>query len=38
MKREKLNIILTEYSALKEEEKNIFSFQFTVLGIWITFM
>lgn len=38
MKREKLNIILTEYSALKEEEKNIFSFQFTVLGIWITFI
>lgn len=36
--KEELNILLTEYQTLKEEEKSIFSFQFTVIGIWIAFL
>ena len=38
MNDDKLKIILTEYQTLKDEEKTIFSFQFTVIGIWITFL
>ncbi len=37
MNDDKLKILLTEYQTLKDEEKTIFSFQFTVIGIWITF-
>lgn len=33
VKKEELNILLTEYQTLKDEEKTIFSFQFTVIGI-----
>ena len=38
VKKEELNILLTEYQTLKDEEKTIFSFQFTVIGIWLTFL
>lgn len=38
MNDDKLKILLTEYQTLKDEEKTIFSFQFTVIGIWITFL
>lgn len=33
-----LEILLSEYKALKDETKTIFSFQFTVIGIWLTFL
>lgn len=33
-----LEIMLTEYSALKSEQNNMFVAQFTVIGIWITFI
>lgn len=36
MNDDKLKILLTEYQTLKDEEKTIFSFQFTILSIWIT--
>lgn len=34
---ENLEILLTEYRTLKEEEKFLFSFQFTIIGVWLTF-
>ena len=33
-----LDILLTEYQVLKDEEKQLFSLQFTVIGIWLTFL
>ncbi|MBQ6844188.1 MAG: hypothetical protein IJO60_06105 [Agathobacter sp.] len=38
MSDSKLEIMLTEYSALKSEQNNMFVAQFTVIGIWITFL
>lgn len=29
---------MTEYRTLKEEEKFLFSFQFTIIGVWLTFL
>lgn len=37
-KNENLEILLTEYRTLKDEEKSIFSFQFTIIGVWLTFL
>ena len=34
----KLQILLTEYQTLKDENKQIFSFQFTLISIWIAFL
>lgn len=36
--KEKLNIVLTEYQMLKDEEKTLFSFEFTCMSIWFTFL
>ena len=35
---ENIEILLTEYRTLKEEEKSIFSLQFTIIGVWLTFL
>lgn len=37
-KNENLEILLTEYRTLKDEEKSIFSFQFTIIGVWLIFL
>ena len=37
-KNENLEILLSEYRTLKDEEKSIFSFQFTIIGVWLTFL
>ena len=37
-KNENLEILLTEYRTLKDEEKSIFSFQFTIIGVCLTFL
>lgn len=36
--QKELTILLTEYQTLKDEEKTLLSFQFTVIGIWLTFL
>ncbi|MEE0107500.1 MAG: hypothetical protein UEK58_01085 [Merdibacter sp.] len=32
-----LEVLLSEYRALKDEQKNLFSLQFTLISIWLTF-
>lgn len=36
--KDKVTVMLTEYQTLKAEEKTIYSFEFTCISIWLTFL
>lgn len=36
--KKKVDVFLAEYQSLKEEERTIYSFEFSIIGIWLAFL